>query len=47
MAYYSLNDGHVRLLLDVAMEHLRHGECAQRLLSRPTTAKHSYGFQRS
>ena len=26
MAYYSLNDSHVRLLLDVAMEHLRHGE---------------------
>lgn len=25
MAYYSLNDSHVRLLLDVAMEHLRHG----------------------
>ncbi len=24
MAYYSLNDGHVRLLLDVALEHLRH-----------------------
>lgn len=26
MAFYSLNDSHVRLLLDVAMEHLRHGE---------------------
>ena len=26
MAYYSLNDSHVRLLLDVAMEHLHHGE---------------------
>jgi len=26
MAYYSLNDSHVRLLLDVAMEHLSHGE---------------------
>ena len=25
MAYYSLTDGHVRLLLDVALEHLRHG----------------------
>lgn len=24
MAYYSLSDGHVRLLLDVAMEHARH-----------------------
>lgn len=26
MAYYSLIDGHVRLLLDVALEHLRHGD---------------------
>ena len=26
MAYYSLCDGHVRVLLDVALEHLRHGE---------------------
>ncbi len=26
MAYYSLTDGHVRLLLDVALEHLRHGD---------------------
>ncbi|MCU1454917.1 MAG: transcriptional regulator, ArsR family [Acidimicrobiales bacterium] len=26
MAYYSLKDGHVRLLLDVALEHLRHGD---------------------
>ena len=25
MAYYSLRDGHVRLLLDVALEHVRHG----------------------
>ncbi|MCU1351299.1 MAG: transcriptional regulator, ArsR family [Acidimicrobiales bacterium] len=25
MAYYSLNDTHVRLLLDVAMEHVNHG----------------------
>ena len=24
MAYYSLNDSHVRLLLDVALEHMRH-----------------------
>ena len=26
MAYYSLCDGHVRLLLDVALEHLSHGD---------------------
>lgn len=26
MAYYSLSDGHVRLLLDVAMEHQRHDQ---------------------
>ena len=26
MAYYSLTDGHVRLLLDVAREHVRHGD---------------------
>ena len=26
MALYSLCDGHVRMLLDVALEHLRHGE---------------------
>jgi DNA-binding transcriptional ArsR family regulator len=26
MAYYSLTDGHVRLLLDVALEHLGHGD---------------------
>ncbi len=26
MAYYSLNDSHVQVLLDVAMEHLSHGE---------------------
>lgn len=25
MAYYSLCDGHVRMLLDVALEHARHG----------------------
>jgi DNA-binding transcriptional ArsR family regulator len=25
MAFYSLTDGHVRLLLDVALEHVRHG----------------------
>ena len=25
-AYYSLCDGHVRLLLDVALEHVRHGD---------------------
>lgn len=25
-AYYSLCDGHVRMLLDVALEHVRHGE---------------------
>jgi DNA-binding transcriptional ArsR family regulator len=24
MAYYSLRDGHVRMLLDVALEHLKH-----------------------
>lgn len=24
MAYYALTDGHVRMLLDVALEHLRH-----------------------
>ena len=24
MAYYSLTDGHVRMLLDVALEHVRH-----------------------
>jgi len=26
MAYYSLTDGHVRLLLDVALEHVGHGD---------------------
>ena len=26
VAYYSLADGHVRLLIDVALEHSRHGE---------------------
>ena len=26
MAYYSLTDGHVRMLLDVALEHARHGD---------------------
>jgi len=26
MAYYSLCDGHVRMLLDVALEHARHGD---------------------
>lgn len=26
MAFYSLTDSHVRLLLDVALEHLRHGD---------------------
>lgn len=26
MAYYSLTDGHVRLLLDVALEHLGHDD---------------------
>ncbi len=26
VAYYSLTDGHVRLLLDVALEHLAHGD---------------------
>ncbi len=26
MAYYSLDDSHVRLLLDLALEHLGHGE---------------------
>ena len=26
MAYYSLLDGHVRMLLDVALEHARHGD---------------------
>jgi len=26
MAFYSLCDGHVRLLLDVALEHVRHGD---------------------
>ena len=26
MAYYSLCDGHVRMLLDAALEHVRHGE---------------------
>ena len=26
MAYYSLTDGHVRLLLDVALQHLEHGD---------------------
>ena len=26
MAYYSLGGGHVRMLLDVALEHVRHGE---------------------
>jgi DNA-binding transcriptional ArsR family regulator len=25
MAYYALTDGHVRMLLDVALEHVRHG----------------------
>ncbi len=25
-AYYSLCDGHVRILLDVALEHVRHGD---------------------
>ena len=28
MAYYSLHDAHVRLLLDVSAEHLRHSEPA-------------------
>ena len=26
VAYYSLTDGHVRLLLDVALEHVAHGD---------------------
>jgi hypothetical protein len=26
MIYYSLDDAHVRLLLDLSLEHLRHGE---------------------
>lgn len=26
MIYYSLSDSHVRLLLDLSLEHLRHGE---------------------
>jgi len=26
MVYYSLADGHVRMLLDLSLEHLRHGE---------------------
>lgn len=26
MAHYSLRDGHVRMLLDVALEHLQHGD---------------------
>jgi DNA-binding transcriptional ArsR family regulator len=26
MAYYSLRDGHVRMLLDVALEHARHSD---------------------
>ena len=26
MAYYSLTDGHVRMLLDVALEHVRHSD---------------------
>lgn len=26
VAYYSLTDGHVRMLLDVALEHLAHGD---------------------
>lgn len=26
MAFYSLTDGHVRMLLDVALEHLGHGD---------------------
>ncbi len=26
MMYYSLDDAHVRLLLDLSLEHLRHGE---------------------
>ncbi len=26
MAFYSLCDGHVRMLLDVALEHLKHGD---------------------
>ena len=29
MAYYSLTDGHVRLLLDVALEHVRRGDGAE------------------
>lgn len=28
--YYSLDDSHVRLLLDLSLEHLRHGEGAPR-----------------
>lgn len=28
--YYSLDDSHVRLLLDLSLEHLRHGEGDQR-----------------
>lgn len=27
ISYYSLADGHVRLLIDVALEHTRHGDC--------------------
>jgi ArsR family transcriptional regulator, lead/cadmium/zinc/bismuth-responsive transcriptional repressor len=26
MVYYSLADGHVRMILDLSLEHLRHGE---------------------
>ncbi len=29
MAFYSLTDGHVRLLLDVALEHVRRGDAAE------------------
>ena len=30
MIYYSLDDSHVRLLLDISLEHLRHDEGGQR-----------------
>lgn len=30
MVYYSLDDGHVRMLLDLSLEHLRHSEDTRR-----------------
>lgn len=34
MMHYSLRDGHVRMLLDVALEHVHHGHEGSRVTSR-------------